>query len=75
MKSKWQEYKEKNGVTPLDFLNPQSKPATDEEAERRYNICQSCEHFYDLTKQCKQCGCFMFAKTKLNAAKCPLGRW
>jgi hypothetical protein len=24
-KSKWEEYKEKNGVTPLDLLNPRTK--------------------------------------------------
>ena len=26
-KNRWQQYKEKNGVTPLDLLNPMTKPA------------------------------------------------
>jgi hypothetical protein len=74
-KSKWQEYKEKNGVTPLDILNPRTKPASQEMANERYQICLSCPELINITKQCKQCGCFMAAKTKLESAKCPLGKW
>lgn len=75
MVSRWQQYKEKNGVTPLDFLNPNTKPAPEEQASKRYNICESCEHFFTLTTQCKKCGCFMKAKTKLENAKCPMSKW
>ena len=32
MKSRWQQYKEKNGVTPLDFLNPMTKEAPIEDS-------------------------------------------
>jgi hypothetical protein len=28
-----------------------------------------------VVDQCKQCGCFMEFKTRLEAAKCPLGKW
>jgi hypothetical protein len=28
-----------------------------------------------LTSQCKKCGCFMEAKTKLPNAECPIGKW
>jgi hypothetical protein len=75
MLSKWQEYKEKNGVTPLDMLNPKTKQIEDIEAEKRYLICQSCPEFINLTKQCKQCACFMNLKTKIESAKCPIGKW
>jgi hypothetical protein len=74
-KSRWQEYKEKNGVTPLDLLNPMSKHTTPEIAEQRLDICKSCPELIQLTGQCKKCGCVMWAKTKLEAAKCPLGKW
>ena len=75
MKSKWEEYKEKNGVTPLDLLNPKTKRTSDEIANSRLDICNSCPHLIQLTKQCKKCGCFMAAKTKYEAAKCPIGKW
>lgn len=73
--SRWQEYREKNGVTPLDMLNPNSKPASKELSDKRYEICKSCPEFFNPTKQCKKCGCFMTAKTKYEAAKCPIGKW
>jgi hypothetical protein len=41
----------------------------------RYNICKSCDKFINLTKQCKECGCFMTLKTKLKFASCPIGKW
>ena len=74
-KSKWQEYKEKNGVTPLDLLNPMTKHAAEDLATSRLAICKACPELVKLTTQCKKCGCFMAAKTKLEAAKCPIGKW
>jgi hypothetical protein len=73
--SKWSEYKEKNGVTPLDMLNPNSKPASAELAEQRMDMCRACPELIKVTKQCKKCGCVMTAKTRLEAAKCPIGKW
>jgi hypothetical protein len=75
MANKWQEYKEKNGSTPLDMLNPKTKKIEDNEADRRYSICLQCPELINLTKQCKKCGCFMVAKTKIELAKCPIGKW
>jgi hypothetical protein len=74
-KSKWQEYKEKNGVTPLDLLNPMTKHSTEDLAASRLAICKACPELIKLTTQCKKCGCFMTAKTKLEAAKCPIEKW
>jgi predicted Zn-ribbon and HTH transcriptional regulator len=74
-KSRWQEYKEKNGVTPLDLLNPMTMHAEDQVANSRMSICRSCPELISLTSQCKKCGCFMNMKTKLQAAKCPIGKW
>lgn len=75
-KSAWQQWKENLGDTrPWDIVNPQTEWATDEVSEKRYSICKECPELIKLTKQCKKCGCFMFAKTKLAAATCPLGKW
>ena len=74
-KSIWQQYKEKNGVTPLDLLNPRTKHSSEEQATARFDICKACTELISLTSQCKKCGCIMSMKTKLEAAKCPIGKW
>jgi hypothetical protein len=75
-KSRWQQYKEKLGDTkPWDLINPNTEWANEEDSNKRYDICRSCSELIKLTKQCKQCGCVMAAKVKLQNAKCPLGKW
>lgn len=75
-KSEWEKYQEKTrDVKPWDFLNPNTKYASDDLAESRYDICKSCPELIQLTKTCKKCGCFMAAKTKLQDATCPLNKW
>jgi hypothetical protein len=74
-KSRWEQYKEKNGVTPLDLLNPKARKIDESHAQGRMNICKACPELIQLTDQCKKCGCFMQFKTKLEGAKCPLGKW
>lgn len=74
-KSRWEQYKEKNGVTPLDLLNPMTKRSSADLSESRMSICQGCPELIKLTTQCKKCGCIMSIKTKLEAAKCPIGKW
>lgn len=72
----WQRYKQNLGETrPWDMLNPNVDRASDTVAEFRYDLCKACPELIDLTKQCKKCGCFMPAKTKLAKATCPLGKW
>lgn len=74
-KTRWQQYKEKNGVTPLDALNPHTKKTSEEVANKRHSLCLVCPEFISLTKQCKKCGCFMPIKIKLESSLCPLGKW
>lgn len=75
-KSAWQKYKEKMGDTrPWDLINPNTEWSDEEQATKRYDICKACPELIKLTKQCKQCGCFMNVKTKLQEATCPLGKW
>jgi hypothetical protein len=75
-KSAWQKYKESLGETrPWDLVNPNIPRASEDEAEKRFEICKACPELIKLTSQCKKCGCFMAAKTKLLAATCPIGKW
>ena len=60
-------------VTPLDLLNPKNYGTKDVSIER-LSICLKCPQL-TKTKRCKECGCFMVAKTKLREATCPLGKW
>ncbi len=60
-------------VTPLDLLNPKAYGEKDE-ATHRFSICLECPQL-TKAKRCKECGCFMVAKTKLTDATCPLGKW
>ncbi len=61
-------------VKPWDMLNP-NQPKNNELGEKRFNICLGCPELVMLTGQCKQCGCFMQLKTKLENAECPLNKW
>lgn len=74
-KTPWQIWRETNQVKPWDLLSPKQERATEEVSASRYEICNGCEHFLQVTKQCKKCGCFMAAKTKLQKATCPVGKW
>lgn len=72
----WQQYKKNLGETrPWDIIDPAAERATEEEANTRYSICLECPELIKLTKQCRKCSCFMKAKTKLQAAHCPLQKW
>ena len=75
MKSRWEQYKEKHGTTPLDMLNPNTKRTDFQTKGNRLNICLSCPELIKWSKQCKNCGCFMEFKTGLEISKCPIGKW
>jgi hypothetical protein len=74
--SAWQKYKQNLGETrPWDLVNPNSEWVSEEVSSSRYEICKACPELIKLTKQCKKCGCFMYAKTRLEKATCPIGKW
>ena len=41
----------------------------------RMRICLDCPELNTKWNQCGVCKCFMNAKTKIEGAKCPLGKW
>lgn len=49
--------------------------ASEFEQQRRYDICQVCEHFESRAKRCKKCGCFMKNKVTFQSAECPIKKW
>lgn len=44
-------------------------------ADARLAVCKECDRFIKATTTCRECGCFMVAKTKLEYAECPIGKW
>lgn len=41
----------------------------------RLDICNSCSDFSKTIKTCKQCSCYMPAKSMFANAECPAGKW
>lgn len=56
-------------------VNTAIPTVTEENRNKRFEICKACPEFMELTSQCKKCGCFMKVKTALESAKCPMGKW
>lgn len=48
---------------------------SEEEAQRRLEICKRCEFFRHTDQRCGKCGCYMATKTYLKAEKCPTHKW
>lgn len=66
---------QERSVKPWDMINPKTQWAEDSVALSRIALCKACPELIKFTTQCKKCGCFMQAKTKLLDAVCPIGKW
>jgi hypothetical protein len=62
-------------VSIFDILDKNKYSNNKMEIDKRISICEGCEHFIKITKQCSRCGCFMKLKTRLTDASCPIGKW
>lgn len=71
----WDDFKKKYEVNPFSLFDPKQKRTNPEKAIERLDTCFSCEKFINLTKQCRECWCFMPAKVLIHKAECPLGKW
>ena len=49
--------------------------ASREQAQERLEACLACPYLRPFVKLCAKCGCFVVAKTKLETAQCPEGKW
>ena len=67
--------KSKRTVRPWDVFNKNVAKVAEDVQKERMSICLQCPRLIKATRQCKECGCFMDAKTKLFDASCPLGKW
>lgn len=66
---------ENRKARPWDLFNKNIGRVETVVAKERLEICKACPELIQLTTQCKKCGCFMEAKTKLPNAECPIGKW
>ena len=66
------------------FIKGSQVITTQEEAERRWEICKGCEFLlYDQTNpdtnkkdgRCSHCACFMNVKVHYAVAECPIDKW
>jgi hypothetical protein len=73
--SAWEKYKQSLGESRPWHMLDKENYIEENVAKERLSICKSCPELIKLTTQCKKCGCFMSAKTKLKMATCPLGKW
>jgi len=62
------------GGAMVDFAKSGFKVCSDEEAERRFAICLTCE-FLQNGERCLKCGCWMKYKSKLEAMTCKANKW
>lgn len=47
----------------------------EENAAKRFNVCEQCDQLTSIASMCKQCGCFMKIKTRIYGSSCPLQKW
>ena len=61
--------------TSIEVPCPDGVLASNEKAAQRMEICKECPSYKSLMFMCKECGCIMPAKTRINNSVCPLGKW
>jgi hypothetical protein len=54
---------------------PEGTLASSEKATQRMDVCKACSSYKSLLFMCGECNCIMPAKTRINSAECPLGKW
>ena len=65
----------KRKAKPWDLLNKDLLIQDQAVVDQRMSLCEECPELLQITHQCRQCGCYMPAKTKLSNASCPMGKW
>lgn len=60
---------------PTDFFKPSTQYRSRAEARALLDVCKECPFYMKGIHVCKQCGCFMPAKTRLAHSECPIGKW
>jgi hypothetical protein len=73
--SSWEKFMKKYSVNPLTLFDPSEPRVTPEKAQERLVTCLQCDKFLKVTRQCRECWCFMPAKVILSNAECPINKW
>lgn len=63
------------GSAVSSVIHNESVSVSQEEQDRRLDICHSCEFWDAKQERCSKCGCFGQWKTWLASQKCPVGKW
>jgi len=59
----------------VEFTKSGFQTVNEDKFNRRIDICRACPAFDAGQGRCKECGCFMKVKAKMETAKCPLNKW
>lgn len=59
----------------LQLIRGELPVSADGLAVERVKLCETCEDFALVSRQCKLCWCFIDLKTKILEAECPKGKW
>lgn len=74
----------KNAISSgIDYIKSGFKNSDEEEKQRRMEICTGntekgipqCPSYDKEQNRCRECGCFLNLKTRMESGSCPLGRW
>ena len=61
------------GRATLSFISPSNTFVSEEEQDKRKDICGKCEFL--VNNRCSKCGCYYSLKIKLATEKCPIELW
>lgn len=60
---------------PWHLINQKYDHVEPSVQKARLQVCMECPKYISSVKVCRECGCFMPAKTLLAIAECPIGKW
>lgn len=67
------------GKTAMDAMSEYSRRGllvqSEEKMNMRMQLCSECKCFDKSSSRCSLCGCFMKVKVRIEASKCPVGKW
>jgi len=72
--SLWEQAKSFGVAATKHVLNG-AQNVSEEEREKRMDICGGCEFYIKENNRCGQCGCHLGEKTKWKTSSCPIGKW
>lgn len=52
---------------------PKDAKVSDEDYEKRLNVCRNCDYLNEAT--CNACGCYAELRAAAVTGKCPYGKW